>query len=74
LQLLSPEILDYLKEKGILKSSTLDEDNSNPNLVFVPKTVVSNDNTSSNRSQSQNKTQDSSFLVIDAANFMLHLL
>jgi len=75
IQLLDQNVINYLRSKSIIKSSTMDYGKrNNPDLAFVPKVVVSNNKSKSSRSQEQNKYEDKSFLLIDVPNFMLHLL
>lgn len=74
IQLLSEEVLTYLTDKKIIQSSTQisSEHQKNNNKVFVPANVISNEKNKSDKSQGANR-KENSFLVIDAANFMLHL-
>jgi len=50
------------------------EKRNDKDLAYVPEVVVSNNKSKSSKSQQQNKYEDTSFLLIDVPNFMLHLL
>jgi len=75
IQLLNQDVINYLREKSIIKSSTMNyEKRNDKDLAYVPEVVVSNNKSKSSKSQQQNKYEDTSFLLIDVPNFMLHLL